>query len=444
MPSKLEIHGLPADLDCETFVLGAVLRDYSLYHPQVADIVTAVDFASPPHQLIWTAIESLIRDGVSVDRVTVFKKLAERNEVDAIGGLGYLVSLDDELPPIPNVSAYATRVREKSTLREAIIACHGAIERLSSPGAGPEDVIAAEKLIRKIAEGQVKKRRLVSIGEVIHGDIEGDTAAVRAFLDPSVEQNGIPTPWQWLNRSTGGLKAGNLIILAARPSVGKTSAAAQMVLHLIDLEIGAVFVSLEMSKRDIVRKIVAAKAGVSLTEWQNGELNGDDRRSVARATQAVRSAEVFLDDQPRATVPGIHAAILRHMADHDCRMVVVDYLQLLTPTGRGSSNRTEDVSEITRGLKLMAMELGVPVIALSQLSRASVQQNRRPRLDDLRDSGSIEQDADVVMFLHRAEKPFIELIVAKQRLGPIGEVRMVFDRKTGTFAEAASGDYESE
>jgi replicative DNA helicase len=144
---------------------------------------------------------------------------------------------------------------------------------------------------------------------------------------------------------------------------------------------------------------------------------------------------MFLDDQPRATVPGIHAAILRHMAEHDTRLVVIDYLQLLTPAGRGST-RTEDVSEITRGLKIMAMELGVPVVALSQLSRAAVQQNRKPRLDDLRDSGSIEQDADVVLFLHRAERPIVELIIAKQRLGPIGECRLVFDQRTALFTES--------
>lgn len=433
--SAIELRGLPADVDCETFVIGAVLKNFSLYHPQVADLVTEADFSIMAHRLIWASISRIMADGEAVDRITVFKELAARGEVEAVGGLSYLVGMDDGLPDLPNASAYAARVREKSTLRDGIIACQSIIERLAAPGAGAEDVVAAEKVIRKVAEGQIKNRRLVSIAEVIHGGIEGDTTAVRTFLDPTQEAQGIPTPWPWLNCATGGLRPGNLVIIAARPSVGKTSAAAQMMLHAIEMEMGCVFVTLEMPKRDIVRKIVAARAGVSVNEWANGELSADERRAVNAATHSIQPAEAYFDDQPRATVPGIHAAVLRHQADHEVRMVVIDYLQLLTPAGR-SSNRTEDVSEITRGLKLMAMELGVPVVALSQLSRASVQQNREPRLDDLRDSGSIEQDADMVMFLHRIEKPFVKLILAKQRMGPIGDVRMAFDRKSGIFTEA--------
>lgn len=438
--SRLETIGLPADLDCESFVIGLVLRDYSRYHPQVADLVTAPDFSLEANRIIWQRIEDIMARGEAVDRVTVFKALAARGEVEGVGGLSYLMGLDEGVPDIPNVAAYAARVREKATLRAGILACQSIIEKLAAPGAGADDVVAAQRAINRIAESQVRERRLVSIAQVIHGEIETDQhRATREFLDPSQELGGIQTPWRWLNRATGGLRPGNLVIVAARPSVGKTTFVAQMAGNNVAMDIGFVFVTLEMPKRDIVRKIVAARAGVSLTDWQNGELDAAQRRAIQSATVAVRPAEAYFDDQPRATVPGIHAAVLRHQADHDVRMVIVDYLQLLTPAGRGG-NRTEDVSEITRGLKLMAMELGVPVIALSQLSRASVQQQRRPRLDDLRDSGSIEQDADIVMFLHRIEKPFVELVLAKQRMGPIGEVRMAFDRKTGIFTEA-EGDY---
>lgn len=437
--SRIETHGLPKDLDCESYVLGAVLKRYELYWPQVADLLTAQDFSIDTHRIIWQRVQDLIAHGIAVDRVTVFKALAERGEVESVGGITYLIGLDDNMPEVPNVSAYAQRVREKSTLRQGIIACQAIIERLAAPGAGPEDIVAAEAAIKRVSETTAKKRRLVSIGEVIQGGVDGNGAT--SFVEASERSEGVQGPWPWLNRMTGGFRGGNLVILAARPSVGKTSAAAQFMLHAITSGIGGVFVTLEMPKRDIVRKLVAAHAGVSLSEWQNGELDAAGRRAVMRSSQALRQAEAFLDDEPRATVPGIHAAILRHQAEHDVRFVVIDYLQLLTPAGRGH-NRTEDVSEITRGLKLMAMELDVPVIALSQLSRASAKDSREPRLHDLRDSGSIEQDADIVLFLHRVEKPFVNLILAKQRLGPIGDVRLVFDRTTALFSEIEGGGYD--
>lgn len=433
MPN-LENYGLPADLDCETFVLGAVLKRFEVYYPQVADLVTAADFSITKHQEIWRHIADLRAAGQPVDRVTVYKSVAAKRAM-SLEDLSYLTGLDDMLPEFPNVSAYAARVREKSTLRQAIVACQSTIERLCDPRANSEDVMAAEKVIRKIAESQVKRRRLQSAAEVMDG--EPDSGGVRAFLEPSASSGGVQTPWTWLNHATGGFKPGNLVILAARPSVGKTSAASQIAMHLMALEMGLVFISLEMPSLDILRKMVAARAGSSLNEWVNGELDSSERVEIQRASAWIRKTAIYFDDQPRATVPGIHATVLRHMAGHEVRLVVVDYLQLLTAAGRGST-RTDDVSEITRDLKLMAMELGVPVLALSQLSRASVKENRRPRLDDLRDSGSIEQDADVVMFLHRLEKPFVELIVAKQRLGPIGEVRLVFDRKTGLFSETTA------
>lgn len=438
---NLETRGLPVDLDCEIFVLGGVLRDYAQNWYQVADVVAAADFSVEKHRLIWAAAESLMKEGVPVDRVTVFKRLAERNEVEAAGGLSYLIDLDEGLPPMPNLSAYAARLVEKSSLRRGLLACQAITEMLSAPGAGAAEVQEAERMIRRVAESQTKKRRLVSIGDVMRGGGEMADNRATAFLDASNSAGGIQTPWSYLNRSTGGFKGGNLVILAARPSVGKTSAAVQIVSHQITAGVGAVFVTLEMPKTDITRKIVASFAGVSMAEWTAGELSATERRAVASAANAIKDANVFLDDEARATVPGIHAALLRHMAEHETRLVVIDYLQLLTPAGRSSNNRTDDVSEITRSLKLMAMELDVPVIALSQLSRSSAKEGRRPRLDDLRDSGSIEQDADIVMFLHRAEKPFIELILAKQRLGPIGDCRLLFNPKTCIFREAG---YEPE
>lgn len=431
---NLETYGLPAAVDLEKIIIGLVLQNCEKYYPQVADVVSGADFSISKHRVAWESIAELRAAGKGVDYVTVYRKLEEKHAIDP-ELLSYLVSLTNGVPEIPNPGTYAAAVREKSTLRQAILACQSTINRLCDPRASADDVVAAEKVIRRISESQTKKRRLKSASDVIKGgDPSEEKASAAAFLEPPMGGGGVTTPWAWLNAITGGLKAGNLIILAARPAVGKTSAASQIGMHLLDLDMGMVFVSLEMSATDILRKMVAAKAGVSLTEWLGGTISPAERRQVARFSSWMTKKEIYFDDEPRATVPGIHATVLRHMADHEVRMVIVDYLQLLTAAGRGST-RTEDVSEITRDLKLMAMELGVPVIALSQLSRASVKENRRPRLDDLRDSGSIEQDADIVLFLHRVERPFVELILAKQRLGAIGEVKLAFDRKTGLFSE---------
>lgn len=436
--ANIDTYGLPTSVEFEKYVLGLVLRDCAKYYHQVADIVSANDFSISRHQLIWDTVAQLRSAGTGVDYATVFQSMQVNHSVNN-DLFSYLTTLSDGMPDVPNPGTYASVVREKSTLRQAVLACQSTIDRLCDPRATAEDVVAAERVIRKISESQTRKRRIKSASDVILGtEPENQRASAAAFLEPPMGGGGVTTPWAWLNATTGGLKPGNLIILAARPAVGKTSLASQMAMHLLDLDMGMVFVSLEMSATDILRKMVAAKAGVSISDWMGGMLDTTERRQVASFAKWMTKTQLYFDDEPRATVPGLHATLLRHKADHEVRLAIVDYLQLIKSTGR-SSTRAEEVSEITRDLKLMAMELDIPVVALSQLSRASVKENREPRLDDLRDSGSIEQDADIVMFLHRIEKPFVKLILAKQRLGSIGDVRLVFDRKTGLFSEVEGG-----
>lgn len=438
MTGNLEQYGLPADMDCEKYVLGAVLKDFAKYMPQVVDIVSQEDFSIAKHQIVWRRVNELRMAGQPIDSVTVYKALATHGEADIAGGLSYLTSLGDGMPSIPNVGSYAASVREKATLRQAIIACQDSIEKLCDPRANGDDVITAERVLRAVAEKATVKRRLWSAAEIIAGSPDvstPDQKAAAEFLTPSHGHLGIQTPWDGINAMTGGLKPGHLVILAARPSVGKTTAALQAAVLCAEMGQGVIYVSLEMPRHDLMRKLVAHRAGVSFQSWVRGDINREERRQIQLAAAQFHKLPLFFDDSGRVTVPGLHATVLRHMADHEVGLIVVDFLQLLTPSGRGD-NRTSDVSEMTRGLKLLAMETNKPVLALSQLTRENERQNRPPKLSDLRESGSIEQDADEVMFLHRLDKPMVDMIVSKVRLGEIGKRSMVFNGLAGQFTEA--------
>lgn len=437
MTGNMERYGLPAAMDYEKYVLGAVLKDFAKYMPQVVDVISQEDFSIVKHQLVWRRVNELRMAGQPIDRVTVFKALATHGEAEIVGGLTYLTSLDEGMPEIPNVGIYAAGVREKATLRQAIIACQDSIEKLCDPRADSNDVITAERVLRAVAEKAAVKRRLWSAAEIIAGSpdvTKPDLEVANAFLTPSDGQLGIQTPWDGINAMTGGFKPGHLVILAARPSVGKTTAALQASVLCAETGKGVIYVSLEMPRHDLMRKLVAHRAGVNFQNWVRGDIEKEERRRIQQSAAYFHKLPLFFDDSGRVTVPGLHATVLRHMADHEVGLVVVDFLQLLTASGRGD-NRTNDVSEMTRGLKLLAMETNKPVLALSQLTRENERQNRAPKLSDLRESGSIEQDADEVMFLHRLEKPMVDMIVSKVRLGEIGKRSMVFNGLVGQFTE---------
>jgi len=440
--SAIDTYGLPADVDCERFVLGLVLKNFAVYHPQVADTLVELDFIVESHRDIWRAITKLRSAGSAVDRVTIFKHFAQfgQEAIDKIGGLSGLTDMEDGVPDIPNIGDYATRVRMKSTLRQAVELCRVTIERLCLPTATTDDVLAAEKVIRKLSESTQPPQRFKSLGEVIRGD--GSAEAWKAFSQPQLTENGLPFPWYRLNAATGGLRPGNLAIVAARPGAGKTTLATQLSVFLAGMRRQVVFVSLEMGEVDIARKVVAARAEVGLNDWMNGTLNQGEARAITKASAELSTLTMYMDERKQVTAPGLHTALIRHKAEFGLDLVVIDYLGIMQATGR-QSNRNEDLSDITRSVKLAAMELQVPFLCLSQLNRESEKQGRRPRLSDLRDSGSIEQDADIVMFLHpSAQKDVLELILAKQRLGPTGLFYMHFDKRIGTFTETEM-EYEN-
>jgi replicative DNA helicase len=426
-------HGLPADPELERFVLGSLLLDPESNFRPIAATLNASDFSIQAHQLVWNRAAELESTGTSADRVMVARSLQDHGELEAVGGLSYLVSLADGMPRLCNLDEYVRRLKEKSTLRRAALEMHAAIDRICAPGAGVDEVASASRLLQELGSEGSSERKIRMASEIIRGEGEdGDDS----FLRPELSEPGITSPWPRFDRLAGGLKAGQLIILAARPAVGKSTAAAQLALHTAEEGIGAVLISLEMPAKLILRRLAAGRAEVDFDKWSRGLLNADERKRVSRATFEIAKLPLAIDDQPSATVSSIQTALIRHRARHSFGLVVVDYLQLVNSAkSRSGQTRNDEVSAISRGLKLSAMELQVPVVALSQITRDSDRESRPPRLSDLRDSGAIEQDADKVVFLHPSED-LTELRLAKNRTGPLGKILLRLDGPRARFTEA--------
>jgi replicative DNA helicase len=439
--------GLPVNLDAERFVLGSILLDDSLF-VQVAGTIQPDDFALEKHRVLFNRMGELHERGERIDRVTVYNELLKHNESEACDGLSYLISLDDGLPRISNVDAYVRIVREKSILRRIIFASQKLIDRCLLGQDEPEEILsgAEESLLRITDLGA--KASLASPRQIID-QYEG---GLNALLDPSTRLNGLSTGFPKLDEMTGGLHGGELFILAARPSMGKTALAlniAQYVTTHKDPRPVAVF-SLEMTKESLLTRMLCSAARVDGQKFRAGFLNREERARLSSAASAISAAPLFIDDTSGANLMDIHAKVRRLKAEqHGLGLVVVDYLQLMSGRGR-YENRNQEISTLSRGLKLLAKELDVPMLVLSQLSRApEIRQegDHRPQLSDLRDSGAIEQDADLVGFIFRPEvyKPDrqdlrgqAELIIAKQRNGPTGVVKLLFMKHCTKFENLTS------
>src|SRR5215831_4831851 len=424
--------GLPVNLDAERFVLGSILLDDGLY-VQAAGTLEPDDFSLEKHRRIFRRMSDVHDRGEKIDRITVANELMKFNELEACDGLSYLVSLDDGLPQIPNVDSYVKLVKDAAVLRSIIFASQHMINRCMMAEEAPEDILAgAEDTLLKLGEAQVKTG-LVNPDQILQA-YEG---GISAFLDPSKRVKGISTGFLKLDEMTGGLHGGDLFILAARPSMGKTAFALNIAQHIAlrNKQTVAVF-SLEMSKESLLTRMLCAAARVDSQRFRMGYLSGEERRKLNHALQELAEAPLYIDDTAGLHLMDMHAKLRRLNSERRLGLVIVDYLQLMSSRGR-VENRSQEVSALSRGLKLMAKELNVPMIVLSQLSRAveTRQGDHRPVLSDLRESGSIEQDADVVGFIFREEvynrdredlKGLAELIVAKQRNGPVGTVNLVF------------------
>ncbi|MEO8050531.1 MAG: replicative DNA helicase [Acidobacteriota bacterium] len=426
--------GLPANVDAERFVLGSILLNQDTYF-QVAGAVEPEDFSLEKHRRIFARMKNLYDRGEKIDRVTLANELMKQGQIESVDGFSYLVSLDEGLPALSNLDSYIRIVKDKATLRKLIFSAQKVIDRCLIGEEEPDEILAgAEESLLKLGEAR-SGERLESPATVI-GKFPG---GVNAFLDPSQRVSGLSTGFAKFDEMTGGLHGGELLILAARPSMGKTALALNIAQHVAthpQMRKPVAVFSLEMSSASLLTRLLCSAARVDQHKFRAGYLNTDERRKLQVALADLTESPLFLDDTAGVNLMDIHSKLRRMQAEHGLSLVVIDYLQLMSSRGR-SENRNQEVSAISRGLKLMAKDLDVPFLVLSQLSRAAETRigDHKPQLSDLRDSGSIEQDADLVAFIFREEvykrdredlRGLADLIVAKQRNGPIGNVPLRF------------------
>lgn len=435
--------GLPANLEAERLSLGAVLIDPEVF-PLVAGELAPEDFSLEGHRRIFQRMSQLAERGDRIDRVALANELMRNSELESVGGLTYLMSLDEGMPQSINVFGYARIVKEKSALRKIIYTAQSVMDKAFLGVEEADHILAeAEEGFLKVGESR-QKNSLATPAAII------DEIGLDQFLDPSSRIKGVSSGFTKLDEMTGGFREGELIIIAARPAMGKTAFALNIASHVCGPRVRkptAVF-SLEMSKESLLTRMVCAAARVDQHRFRTGFLNDDERRQLAVSATDLMDSPLYLDDSPGINIMDIHAKLRRVQAEKgELGLVIVDYLQLMQARGSFDS-RTQEVSSMSRGLKLLSKELKVPIIALSQLSRAPETRpgDHRPQLSDLRESGSIEQDADMVCFLFREEvykqdredlKGKAELIVSKQRNGPIGKVDLAFIHKFTKFGNLA-------
>ena len=431
----------PQDLDAERALLGAVMLNKNAIY-DVIDIVSPEAFYANKHKDIFEAMLALFNKGEPVDLVTLSAKLKEHNKLDAIGGRTYLTELINSAPSAANAAFYAHTTKTKHILRSLIEASAEINETAFKESDDVEMVLdlAQSKIYEIASTGTLQKFK--SIGE----ELKGAWERLEKLQETKDALRGVPTGFRALDDLLSGFQKSDLVILAARPSMGKTALALDIarqaaVKHKIPVGI----FSLEMSSQQLTDRMLSAEARVSSWKLRTGHLSTDDEYdSLRNAMDRLSEAPIFIDDKAERTVLQMRSIARRLKAESGLELVIVDYLQLITPSAtRSSDSMVQQVTEISRSLKAMARELDVPVIALSQLSRAVEQRRGQPRLSDLRDSGSIEQDADVVMFIHRedkmqddAEKTNIaEILVEKHRNGPVGKVELYFDEDKTSFVE---------
>ena len=433
---------LPNNLDAERSVLGAILLDNHALNAAIENL-RAEDFFLDQHRRVFTQMIALGENQQAIDLVTLTEELHRRGDLEAAGGAPYLASLADGMPKVSNIEHYARIVKEKAMLRNLIHTTHN-IQQHAFEGEDGADAILdnAESSIFALAEDRVKAG-LVSIKDVVKDNFE----RLERIFREGKSITGISTGYGELDKLLSGLQPSELIILAARPSQGKTALALNFAENIAIRggEPVAIF-SLEMSKESLLQRLIASVAQIDAHKFRTGHLSKEDWRRVTETLGTISSAPVWIDDAGSNSVLEIGAKARRLMRDKGLKLLIVDYLQLITARGRFNS-RQEEVSSISRNLKGLAKELKIPVLVLSQLTRAPEREERGPQLSDLRESGAIEQDADVVMFIYRPnfykkdaapeERDQADILIAKQRNGPTDKVKFVFRSRLTRFEEAA-------
>lgn len=442
--------GLPTDIATERMVLGS-MQLYPECQAGVFEVMVRDDFALDKHRIIFSRMRELFDAGEAIDRVTVAHSLIDHRELEACGGLTYLTELDNDLPQVLNLDVYIKRLQEKAVLRRAAFAFQKFLNRCSQAGENSAEILAeAQDILGQLGESQQVHGKWYRPGDVIREHPGG----LNGFLNPERGGSGLKTPWPTLTEWTCGFREGELVVIAGRPSMGKSLIAMQMGYWCAGKEgLPAAVFSLEMDKASLVHRLIAGLARVDAQRLRAGYLSHDERLRAARAAAEVDEIPLWIDDTRARTIAAVSAA-LRKLKERP-RLIIVDHLQLMRASGR-AENRYNELSEIVHSLKHLAGEMKATVCLLSQLNRLCEIENRRPQLSDLRDTGSIEEDADIVMFVHRWErymkfrerpeyKGLGEFLLAKQRNGVIGKLDMVFLGQFQKFEEATSqseGDYD--
>ena len=444
--------GLPSSVHTEIAILGAMLLDGVAISDATAKL-KAEDLSLDSHQRIYRAMVDLMAKGQGIDLTTLRSELERRRELDSVGGPAYLFYLTEGIPRNFNIESYVRIVKDKSLLRQLMSIFHDGGIRAADQS---EDAITVlgdvEALLADVADSAIQ-RGLAGIGEIVASSF----GSIDALYEQGREVTGLATRYTLFDKMTSGLQDSELIIIAARPSMGKTAWAINIAQNAAvhDGKVVAVF-SLEMSKESLLRRMLASEALVGSRKLQTGTMLRDDRDKLVKALERLMESKMFIDDTPGISLPEMRAKARRlKQQERRLDLIVIDYLQLMQGTNttgkKGFENRTQEVSSISRGLKALAKEMKVPVLALSQLSRGSEQRggDKKPLLSDLRESGSIEQDADVVAFIHREEyydrdnedvKGKAEIIIAKQRNGPTGSIELAYLADFTRFENLAQDD----
>ncbi len=436
----------PQDIGAEQALLGSIMLKAESIH-DILDIITDEAFYSSKHRIIFRAMLELHENNEPIDVVTITSILKSKKNLEQIGGSSYLAELIGTVASAANIGHYAQTVTKKAALRKLIESADNILELGYDESEDIDTVFdKAEQLIFNL--GSYSKKTYVVLKDAL-----SDAWERFDKLHKSKDgHRGVPSGFKNLDNLLSGFQKSDLIILAARPSVGKTTLALDIVRHVACREnVPTAIFSLEMSSQQLVDRILASEARVDSWKLRTGKMSAqEDFDRIRDALDSLSKAPIFIDDEPSNNIMKMKTVARRLKAEHGLGLIVVDYLQLMVPR-RTTDSMVQMVTEISRSLKGLARELDVPVIALSQLSRAVEQRGGKPRLSDLRDSGSIEQDADVVMFIHREDrndetsdrKDIAEILVEKHRNGPVGKVDLRFDNSRVCFVEIEKGDFGS-
>ena len=443
----------PHSLESESSVIGGLLLDNNAWD-RVGDILKPADFYRYEHQLIFEAIGKMINESKPADVITVYERLQGMGKAEEIGGLLYLNQLAQYVPSATNIRRYAEIVRERSILRKLVTASDEISTNAFNPqGKSVKDILeqAEQKIFAIGEEGSRMKQGFQSLDTLVVDLLD----QVQEMADNPMDVTGIPTGFADLDRMTSGLQAGDMVVLAARPSMGKTSFAVNIAEHVaLNEGLPVAIFSMEMGAAQLAVRIVGSIGKVNQGNLRTGKLTDDEWPRLTEAIERLRTVSLHIDETPGLTPIELRANARRlaRQCGGKLGLIVVDYLQLMSGSGgAGGDNRATELGEISRGLKMLAKELGCPVIALSQLNRSVEQRtDKRPMMSDLRESGAIEQDADIIMFIYRddyynkdSKEPNIaEVIIGKQRNGPTGTVKLFFQKNQTRFENLAM-DYSS-